>query len=380
MSARAAWMLLLGLSANGCQQPRASDAAPSASAKPAPAASRVVSTALSSPTAFELVARGDALTLVWANDDPGAGWLFHAALAHDGSLRAAPTRVDVPPRTLGKVTDLAAAQLGDELGLAWLAQGKHEARAEATLVGVAAAPALLDLGPAALVADSARGNLELAAESERRRALVMWRGLEAPCVSSDAAACVGFTFRRIERGAVDQTGFPLSVPVPCASHAVALAVSSGRFHYGVCTRDGALPLTTMFTIQYEPEYARAEPLLRGCLPLGTIEAAGRPWLVGDCKGKRSAVPVPLVDEKVQSESIDALAISCTPERAELRQGRFVLALGEPRADLQAVLPGSYLPTGARAGWTGKSLIVASAVGGRLETRTFACRGGKLQPL
>jgi hypothetical protein len=381
MLARSGWMLLTLLSLVACEQQR--ERTPARAARPSTSAGAprpILEAQLSSASAFELVAKGDGLRVVWANPSRGADWLMEAELSHDGGLRAAPQRVIVPARTLGKVTDLAATFVGDDLALAWLEQGQHEARAEATVVGAAAPPHLLDLGPAALVADSARGNLEIAAELDRKRALVMWRGLEAPCFDGQATGCVGFTFRRVQRGSAEATGLPLSVPVPCASHSVALAVSAGRFHYGVCTRDGSEPSTTMFTIQYAPEYARAEPLLHGCSPLGTIEAGGRPWLVGDCRGRRRAVMVPLFDEKVEPEGVDALQISCTPSRAELRQGRFVLTLSEPRADLQAVLPAGYLPTGARAGWTGSSLVVAHAVGTRLETRAFGCRGSKLEAL
>jgi hypothetical protein len=334
---------------------------------------------LSSSSAFELALRADGLRLLWASARQTPGWLFEAELGQDGAPSAAPQSLPVPARTLGKVTDLTAAFLGEQLALSWIEQGEHEARAEAALVG-GAPPGLLDLGPAALSAESARGNIVIAAESERGRALVMWRGLEAPCVEPQTTPCVGFTFKRLSIAGAESSGLPLSVPVPCASHSVELAVSAGRFHYGVCTREGADPVTTMFSIQYTPEYARAEPLLKGCLPLGTVDVIGQPWLIGDCHGKRKAVPVPLSDEKVQAEYIDALQISCTPERAELRQGRFVLSLREPRADLQAILPTSLLPTGARAGWTGKSLVVAYVAGTRLTTRTFACRAGTLQPL
>ncbi len=365
----------------GCQRSAAGDSAALAKSSAAPLAQPrlIAGEELSSPSAFELVASKGALHLVWAARRQSSGWLFDAELAHDGSLRRAPVALSVPGRALGKVTDLVATYVAESLAVAWLEQGAREARAEATLVG-GGSPVLLDLGPAALVAESARGNLEIAAEVEQRRALVMWRGLEAPCVDSQASACVGFAFRRLRDGVAEPTGLPLSVPVPCASHSVALAVSGGRFHYGVCTREGAVPLTTMFTIQYRPEYARAEPVLRGCAPLGTIALGDRPWLVGDCRGKRKAAPLPFADERVDTESIDRPHISCTPERAELRQGRFVLTLREPRADLQAVLPVSFLPTGARAGWTGKSLVVAYVSGTKLQTQAFACQGGSLAPL
>jgi hypothetical protein len=373
---------LAALALLACNRAPKTDAAPAPSAPLLSlGAPHVIATEEpSSPSAFELVAEPDGLRLLWASSQQTAGWLQQAELAQDGTARSAPRSLALPARTLGKVTDLSATFVGEQLALAWVEQGKNEARATATLLAGTAPPVLLDLGPAALSAESARGNIAIAAELEKARALVMWRGLEAPCVDAQAAPCVGFTFRRVRAGGAESTGLPLSVPVACASHSVELAVSTGRFHYGVCTREGADPVTTMFSIQYTPEYARAEPLLKGCTPLGTVDVAGQPWLVGDCHGKRRAVPVPLSDEKVQAEYVDALAISCTPERAELRQGRFVTTLREPRADLRAILPANLLPTGARAGWSGKSLVVAYLAGARLETRAYACRGGTLQPL
>ena len=291
-----------------------------------------------------------------------------------------PRRLSVPPHTLGKVTDLAATSWAEHLALAWLEQGKSEARAQASVFDGARPPVLLDLGPAALVAEAARGNITIVPEPERARALVLWRGLEAPCGNAQAGPCTGFTFRRVGTTVADTTGLPLSVPVPCASHSVQLATAPGRFHYGVCTREGSDPVTTMFSIQYEPEYARAEPLLKGCTPLGTVDAAERVWLIGDCQGKRRAVPVPLMDEKVEAESIDRLVTSCTTQRLELRQGRFALRLREPRSGLEAVLPAALVPTGARAGWTGSTLLTVFKVGARLETRSYGCRDGKLEPL
>ena len=364
-----------------CHRSSNAGTAPSPSASiTALAAPHVIATdELSSPSAFELVANADGLHLLWASAKQAPGWLQQADLAQDGTAHT-PRSLPVVARTLGKVTDLSATFVAEGLALAWVEQGKNEARAAATLLFGAAPPELLDLGPAALSAESARGNIAIVAEQERGRALVMWRGLEAPCVEPQSSPCVGFTFRRLGAGTAQASGLPLSVPVACSSHSVELAVSAGHFHYGVCTREGADPVTTMFSIQYAPEYARAEPLLKGCLPLGTVDAAGQPWLVADCHGKRRAVPVPLSDEKVQPEYVDALAISCTPERAELRQGRFVATLREPRADLRPILPANLLPTGARAGWSGKSLIVAYLAGSRLETRAYVCRGGSLQPL
>jgi hypothetical protein len=340
----------------------------------------VIAAELSSPSAFELAASPSGLRLLWAAAAPAAGWLNEVELSHEGTSRGKPRRFDLPARVLGHVTDLSLSYVGEQLAVAWLEQGKAEARAMASVIAVGTPPQLIDLGPAASAAESARGNIAVAAELEQQRALVMWRGLSAACIEPQSSPCVGFTFRRLRLGGAETTGLPLSVPVPCVSHSVQLVTSAGRFHYGVCTREGSDPVTTMFSIQHEPPYARAEPLLKGCLPLDSLLVSGAPWLVADCHGKRRAVPVPLADERVQPEAIDALKISCTPERAELRQGRFVVTLREPRAGLQALLPPSLLPTGARAGWTGKSLLIVFESGGRLETRTLVCRGGTLAPL
>ncbi len=375
------WLLLL-LASTACGKGSNGGAVPSPSSSLSASATPHVVAAdeLSSASAFELTARPEGLRLLWASATNTLGWLFQADVAQDGSLRGQAQRVALPRRTRGLVTDLAATFIGEQLALAWVEQGNVEARAVGTVITGSTPPELLDLGPAAMSAESARGSLAIAAEETRDRALVMWRGLEAPCVQPQAAPCVGFSFRRLRAGVTETTGLPLSVPVPCASHSVELAVSAGRFHYGVCTREGTEPVTTMFSIQYEPEYARAEPLLQGCLPLGTLDVAGRPWLVADCHGKRKAIPVPLADEKVEPEYVDALRISCTPERALLRQGRFALTLREPRANLQAIMPANWLPTGARAGWTGKSLVVVYLAASRLTTRSFACKAGTLQPL
>jgi len=373
-------LLTLALAGTGCRNAASSGSTPRPSASVRVESARLVSEdELSSPSAFELVAGPDGLSVVWADAAATPGWLREAGLAQDGTLSRAPRRVPLPARTLGKVTDLSATYLGAELALSWVEQGKSEARALATVVNGPSAE-IVDLGAAAVSAESARGNIVMVAEEARDRALVLWRGLTAPCVEPQAAPCVGFTFRRLRAGSAEATGLPLSVPVSCASHSVELSVSPGRFHYGVCTREGAEPVTTMFSIQYEPQYARAEPLLKGCLPLGTIDVDGRPWLVADCHGKRKAVPVPLNDEKVEPDSLEGLQISCTPERALLRKGRFSLSLREPRAGLQPILPANLLPNGARAAWTGKSLVVAYLAASRLTTRTYACRGGTLQPL
>jgi hypothetical protein len=86
-----------------------------------------------------------------------------------------------------------------------------------------------------------------------------------------------------------------------------------------------------------------------------------------------------LEDKPRSIAIDAPDMSCTAERAVLSQGPFKLELRAPRAGLESVLPANWLPSGARAGWTGKSLLVVYRNGSRLESRAWLCKNGRLEP-
>jgi len=208
---------------------------------------------------------------------------------------------------------LSATFVAEGLALAWVEQGKNEARAAATLLFGTAPPALVDLGPAALSAESARATSPSSPNKSVWRALVMWRGLEAPCVEPQSSPCVGFTFdawararRRPAASRYRAGGVLVATP------------SSWRCRRGTfttaCAHAKAPTRSRHVQHPIRSGYARAEPLLKGCLPLGTVDAAGQPWLVADCHGKRRAVPVPLSDEKVQPEYGDAPVISCNRAR------------------------------------------------------------------
>jgi hypothetical protein len=237
---------------------------------------------------------------------------------------------------------------------------------------------VFDLGAAAIAAVSARGNVAIAAEQDG--ALVFVRGIATECSGRGSQSCTTFSFQRLRTGQVELMGRDLSVPLPCVSNAAQLVTTAGRFHYGVCSLERRQPVTTVFSIQYQPEYARADALLRGCKPFGMLQVDDEPWLVGNCDGKRRAVRIPFGDEKPETEDIDALRISCTHNSLRLEQAGFRLTLGAPQARLELLLPASMLPCGARAAWTGASLIVVTGNVSRLETSTYVCRERRLQPL
>jgi hypothetical protein len=330
---------------------------------------------LATPTAFELVASRAGATLVFAA--PGAGGMRKVELEASGKP-VGPATTTLDPSVLGgEPFDLGAAWVGERIVIGWLeragtaakvraAWGRTEKQNAATKSGV------FELGPAWLGPRTARGNLSVMARGDD--ALVFARGTEARCVDTAQTNCFGFSFHEIGPGRTDRSGLPLVVPVPCTDDSTALAVVGERFHYGVCTDGGKAPVTTLFTIERDPEYARADRLLEGCRPKGTLVWGGAAWLIGDCEGNRRAVRVAGRDEPLEYLDLRTTRFECTHGEARIRAPGLDLLLDEPRARLEAILPSDMAPSGSRATWAGRALVVASATGDVLGVKRAACEG------
>ena len=323
---------------------------------------------LASPTAFDLISSFDGAKLVWAPKAEGAE-VREQSIAKDGRLKGAPVRLLHTSGARGRATDLVAAQLDRGVAAAWVEQLGDEARANAFVTGAAgAASNIVDLGPAWPTRTEHRGNIALA--GGREYALVFVRGAEEPC-SEGQTQCFGFGLYRLSpEDAANARGLPLSVPVPCSEHSTSLAIVRGRWHYAVCTLLGAAPVTTVFNIQFEPEYAAAEQLLEGCRPLGLFEHADDVWLSADCAGKRritNATGTPRT-----SHDLSKLVFDCPSGEPTLSGGDFALRLGLPRGQVHALLGEPWVPAHGRAVWTGGALVVASEHDGSVRLTRYAC--------
>lgn len=320
---------------------------------------------LASPTGFDLVATFDGAKLVWAARGDGFK-LLEQPIAKDGRVKGAAAELaGGSPR--GRVTDLVAAQLDRGVAVAWVEQLGNEARASA-FVSDGPAAQVTDLGPAWPTRTVHRGNLALA--GAREYALVFVRGAEEPC-SEGQSQCFGFGLYRLEAGGVaNARGLPLSVPVPCSDVSTLLAIVEGRWHYAVCTLAGAAPVTTLFNIQFAPEYAAAEQLLEGCRPLGLVEHDREVWLSADCGGKRRIAQGS--GTRRTSYDISKLAFDCSSGEPLLKSGDFHLRLGASRARIEALLGAPWVPARARAVWTGGALVVATEQGGNVRLTRYAC--------
>lgn len=321
---------------------------------------------LASPTAFELIATLDGAKLVWAARGERFQ-LFEQAIAKDGQLKGhAVELAAADPR--GRVTDLVAAQLDRGVAVGWVEQLGDEARARALIGDGRPTREVVDLGAAWPTGTVHRGNIALA--GARDYALLFVRGTEEPC-SEGQTQCFGFGLYRLEpSGVADARGLPLSVPVPCSEYSTLLAIVDGRWHYGVCTLAGAAPVTTLFNIQFEPEYAAAEQLLERCRPLGLFEQGGDVWLSGDCSGRRSAVRGTGKERSVHD--LSGLVFSCSSAGPRLVGGDFDLRLGAPRAGMHTLLGPPWVPAQARAVWSGGALVVASEQAGGVRLVRYAC--------
>jgi len=311
---------------------------------------------------------------VWAPKRRGDGAVRKVELDANGAFVGESTQALDPTAAVGEISDLSAAWVRSRLALACVERRDGKAKVRAAWAGTAAPP--FELGAAWSAPRTARGNLVVAARDER--ALVFARGDEAACIEPGRHGCFAFEFHELTGSAAEKTGLPMSVPVPCADNSAELAVVAGRFHYGVCTNTGDRPVTTMFTIERNPDYARADPLLEGCTPAGTFVWHGAAWLVADCEGGRRATRLGARDEPAEFLDLHAARLECRGGTASVHAPSLDLVLEEPRSALHALLPVELVPRGARAVWTGRALVVGTTLGDGVRLVRHACAGDRLE--
>jgi hypothetical protein len=325
---------------------------------------------LSTPTAFELTASPRGATLIWAPSERATGAVYERELDASGVVQAA-SEVALATGVDGDVADLSGVWVGARLGLAWLERKGPAARVRAAWAGAIGAP--FELGAAWSGPRMSRGNLVMAARGDK--ALVFARGGEAACIEPGKRGCFAFGFHELEATRAVPTGLPMSVPVPCNDNSAALAVVGERFHYGVCTESASRPVTTLFSIQHDPEYARADTLLEGCTPYGTFVWRGAAWLVAECDGGRRAARIG--DDPQEFLDLHGLHLECRSGSMRIRAPSLDLALDEPRAGLAPLLPPDVAPAGARAAWAGHALVIATSFADELRLTRRTCSGDRI---
>ncbi len=335
--------------------------------------------AVSGEHGFDLAPLADGALLATADRDGG---ISARLLDHEGALRGKP--LQVAPAADGKAFEIAAASLGTRLGVAWVAQGRDGTSASFGALGDAATRSFsgaLPLGESAPKSAAEGGFIALSA-SEEGGFVALRRGLDEPCADDARRSCASFGFRELLPSGVEKRGLPLSVPAPC-SHPLAGFVSDDEhWHYGLCSQDQGLAVTTHFMRQLTPFYVDVHSSLKGCEPLGAASLAGEVMFVGDCPKGRRGVRVGGMGQKPKEVDLAQASVSCAQGRPLLRapgDSPLELSLREPRAGLELLLPGRLSPGHSRAVWTGLRLLSATWLAGDVVIRSFHCRGSELVP-
>jgi hypothetical protein len=335
---------------------------------------------LDTPTAFDLVPAPSGALLAWAA--PAAGALQLLRFDTEGRrITGASAQAQVAGVGTA-VTDVVLAPSGAEVALAWSDISAEPAALRAAWLSSDGAARVFELGAAFRGEGSSRGALALV--GREGGALLLSRGLDAPCSDARERHCSAFQFFEIAPDAARPTGLSLTVPSPCATHSAQLVSARvaaggpvGPFEYAICAGPAGASALTVFSIQPSPAYAAAEEGLAGCSPLGAGRFGGEATFVGVCNGQRRSVSVRADGGALVARNLDQRGLVCKTSGALLRFGDGWLRLSEPLGSLELLLNDDLAPAGARAVWTGRALLVAQPNDGRLSLRRYGCRDTQL---
>ena len=330
---------------------------------------------------FDLVTTESGAALVFASG--GSAQLSLTLYDPAGAVRRSepvlttPTDAGVSGASIGEV---AAVAHGGELAVAWIEEDGANVRSRALVRSITdsgSSASVIEIGPVFPPVSRPRGNVAITSTSEASapRFLVLARGQKTDCIEKTENDCVAFEFHRLENGHTARQSLPLTVPLPCDQNSVSFAVAGSRWYYGVCSRATGKPITTLFSIQTDPEYARADRILEGCLPLGALAQGGDLLVVGDCGGERRGVRMHggnVESSELRVDRTDALCDSGRPLLRQLGPNGLKLSLDGPRDRLEGFLPPSFAPANARAIWTGQTLLVATPQNGSITLKGYQC--------
>ncbi len=337
---------------------------------------------IATPGAFDLVAFGGGAVLFVGAPGRLGGDVSSFSLDGIGRLRANGERRIAARHGEGIASDaleISAAGGGGRLAVAWVERADRRLLTRAAFGGGEGpfSPPV-ELGPSAGENPLLRGRIGVAGAPDGTLA-VLYRSEAVPCTAGDLdKSCASFRFERIGAGEgveVRRTD-GLVVPTPCATPIVRYAHVAGAWYYGLCAEDGAhTPITTVYALQFEPEYAHAEPVLAGCDALRMGPSTDGVVLACESEPTR-AIELREAGRGRRELARGPAAPVCRDGRPVLALDELELALSEARSGLEAWLPAEVAPARARAVWTGESLLVAAPTGGEVLLWRYACEEGR----
>ena len=291
----------------------------------------------------------------------------------DGPWRDVVPAVSGQPGSAPHVVEVAAVMEADRLAVAWVERDQLTVRTRAVRgdAGGRAFGRPLEL-PERSFDPQAAARGSVAVEAVDGHVDVLFREGDGPCEASGSTRCSRFARTRLGEGAPSR-GLGWSLPEPCPAPLVGALTFEGVDHHALCAVEEGQPTTTVFGVQFEPQYAHAEKVLPGCTPVGLVPFAGAVALTGDCPDARRGVLVRDVGRSLQP--MEGPEVRCDQGRPVVRWGAHEETLAAPRGDLGPLLPAALASAEDVAVWTGEALLVAHAREGEATIRRFACDRG-----
>ncbi|MEM9073619.1 MAG: hypothetical protein AAGE52_34325 [Myxococcota bacterium] len=306
----------------GCGECSASDAEPDELS-----VDRTIERVIDAPDAFDFLVTSQGALLVLASERRIVG----LQLARDGSLQREADLVAAED-----VRDLKAAAGGGRLALGWetpeglfASYGRDDGSA---------------FSPARRIGSG--GGLAIAA-APTGEAAILHRGEQGRCADG-GEGCTEIHIQRLGQES-ERSGVVLALPAPCERPLVGYAHTGGVWYYGLCDASEG-PLTTLYAIQFRPQYAHAEAVLPGCRPTGlgvwgdevVVGGCTQPWGVRMGDAGQLLAPV-----------AEAPTLRCRDGAPMLRVGEIERPLTTPQDDLEALVSSD-----GQVVWTGSALLRA----------------------
>lgn len=347
--------------------------------------------AVASPSAFDIAPVAGGAFLAWGQPATAGGGIRGVLLDRLGTIVRQDIRVYQPPVARGDVSaftvapdavEVAIATGGGRVGVVWVGRDQTVLSLQGA-VGEAQSGSFSPtrtFGPTARRVVGPRGYVALGGSPDGRFVALL-RGAETTCPDPAAGACTAFSIAELSPDGFVARGVPLVVPEPCPNAVVGFASAQSRWHYGVCALEQGRPTTSVYSIQFEPEYARADRVLPGCEPDSLFSVGDEVVVSGACAGGRAGARLSRGADALRPLAMDRLALSCEGDRPVIETGRdygMRIKLDAPMAHVEVLFPERIAPPRSRAVWTGASLLVATPRGGEVVLHRFQCEEGELR--
>lgn len=345
--------------------------------------------ATTSGAAFDLVPLADGALIVWGRPSRLGGGLQLARLDAWGSAvgneqlayaPALPAGGTSAERIAEDALELDAAVARGSIAIAWVARNQLELSVKSIVGDLASmrfgGPILL--GPTTRSRIGGRGYVTVAASDDGTFQGIV-RLADAPCAGSPSATCAQVGSAELRATQAVPAGVPLAIPDACAQTVVGAAWVGRRFHYGVCSMREGAPLTTAYTIEPDSQVARSDELLPGCQPDGFLSTGSELLIAGRCAGGRAGARMANTAHGMRALPMDSVQIRCegrVPVIQTAPELGATVRLTTPLDHLEALLPQNVAPTGSRAVWTGKTVLIAQPIEGEVALHRFDCDRGQ----